>query len=234
MSNTAVYNSSFCGNMIAVSGTMGTVQNSVIMHNGIGMICRDGLTNINNNVISQNDTGIVLSVSPGSPPIFGPSNIICSNFSYNLVNNSQSNISLPNICWCDVNSANIAAKIYDGYDNVNYGLIDFNPFVSCNQSASPDNCQNLATGISQLPSKHIVANLSPNPMKDHTILTLDQEMQNAIITITNIFGQTVLQLKEQRGLEFKFQNQGIPEGLYFLNVFDKGKNICTLKLIITQ
>ncbi len=56
-------------------------------------------------------------------------NKICNNTSFDLGFNlgSSSNISISNNYWCTTDSSIIASHIYDGYDNINYGLAFFMP-----------------------------------------------------------------------------------------------------------
>jgi len=46
-------------------------------------------------------------------------------------------VDISNNCWCTNDSAEIANTIYDGYDDVSLGILDFVPFLSCDSTAIP-------------------------------------------------------------------------------------------------
>ena len=120
------------------------VVNCDIKNNGIG------LETVNNNhlpalvtrnVIEDNNVGVRLL-------IFGDSifcNKICGNHTYDLQNSIPNHYtaSVANNYWCTNDSAVISSKIYDGYDDVSFSLIDFMPIdvsqcylTGCNLSTS--------------------------------------------------------------------------------------------------
>jgi type IX secretion system substrate protein len=229
-----VYNCNFCGNQTALSGGRGNLQNTIIMNNGVGVVAFfEGFFNVSGNVIAQNDTGIILGMYSNSSPGLGSNNVICSNYFYNLINNTPLNIAVPGNCWCDTNSVTISQKIYDGYDNINLGLINFTPYLACDTSSIPDAiCPNISTGIATQAPENISSRIYPNPMCAYSVLKINEPVRNAEIIITNLTGQSVLNLVNQNGSEFTLYKQNMPGGLYFLSVSEQGKTICNLKLII--
>jgi hypothetical protein len=114
-----------------------------------------GLDHVYGNIIRQNiieDNTIGLN---GGYATSMYCNRIC-NISYNYISIGSGNWSLANNYWCTADSDSIAAKIYDGYDNIALGLIDFTPLdtlncylTGCNlhinanvTNATCDTCQN--------------------------------------------------------------------------------------------
>lgn len=113
--------------------------------------CRIGFNRIN-----QNDIGLKTNLLPGAIMKFnylranrvglriGPAagnnpvgqaqgifrrNSICDSWLFNAVNFSDSttSIDLENNCWCDSDSATVAASIFDGNDTSAVGIVDFMP-----------------------------------------------------------------------------------------------------------
>ena len=109
--------------------------------------------------IENNTTGI--EVSSASANIY--CNKICNNTSYGLQMNTSANFNADDNYWCTNDSAQIAAAIYDGYDNVNFGLVTFLPTDStCYQS----------TGILENTNTPIGFSIFPNPTTGIIQLTL--------------------------------------------------------------
>jgi hypothetical protein len=93
-----------------------------IQYNGIGIEDQGyGSAYISRNVIDNNSVGIHLS---SYETIY--CNRICNNSIYNLETEGSGG-NYANNYWCTTDSTIISAYIYDGYDNINLGLISFMP-----------------------------------------------------------------------------------------------------------
>ena len=109
-----------------------SILNCEIKYNGIGIY--GGLGAIGNvieeNIIENNNIGIKCYFSGGN--IY--CNKICNNTSYNIYDSiaGGNNISIPHNYWCTTDSATIRSTIYDGYDNINLGLVHFMPLDTSN------------------------------------------------------------------------------------------------------
>ncbi|MGL4599482.1 MAG: T9SS type A sorting domain-containing protein [Bacteroidia bacterium] len=126
----SVTNSIFCSNTTALYGGRGDLQNNTIIYNGTGVYgFFEGFTNVNNNIISRNDTGIVITGNG-----LGSNNIICENVDFNAINTQNYNISIANNCWCTTNPIALGNLIHDAYDDVNLGLLQYTPLVVCDTS----------------------------------------------------------------------------------------------------
>jgi|ERR1035437_7637394 hypothetical protein len=73
-------------------------------------------TIINNNIAIKINTNSNLSID---------STTFDNNSVYNVQNLSASNVSAKNNWWGTTDAALISSKIYDYYDNINYGIVDF-------------------------------------------------------------------------------------------------------------
>lgn len=112
-----------------------TILDCQIKYNGIGLkdhVNDVGYSTVMRNAIENNDVGIKWTYSNSQIS----NNTICNNISYDFYSTATfgTNVSVPNNCWCTSDSANISARIYDGYDNTNLGLVNYMPLdtTSCN------------------------------------------------------------------------------------------------------
>jgi hypothetical protein len=130
---TMIINCNICNNTVAGIFMARAIINCNIQNNNIGVLRpNDSLINC---IIANNNIGVEIQ-NMLSTHIYG--NSICNNTTYDLVNNSANNLLLKDNCWCETDSASIALKIYDGYDNISRGLITFWPYKNCGSSAIPD------------------------------------------------------------------------------------------------
>ena len=111
-----------------------TVRFNEIKFNGTGITSGDGQTPaplIYNNFIENNTIGVEVHYT-FQQRIY--CNKICNNTSYNIkyTYSINSDVIKDNF-WCTTDSALIASSIYDGYDNLTLGLLDFMPLdtVQC-------------------------------------------------------------------------------------------------------
>ncbi len=231
--NVDVYNCTFCGNEIALMGGRGNLQNCIIMNNGIGVASQhEGFNNVSGNIIAENDTGIILNSYGNISYGIATNNKICNNYSYNLINLSNLNINVSNNCWCETDSTTIAYKIYDGYDNVTYGLIEFTPVLICDTSVLPDStiCDKLFTGISPVAIEDVSFILYPNPNQGSFTLKMSRANDSEkSITVLDMVGKTIWQSQKNFTTEVTIDISHHPRGIYFVKVTEGEKT--TMKKI---
>ena len=164
----SVKNSTFTGNKLALSvGSNSIIESNNISNNDVGL----GLAGVFT-------TGMVLPLIKN--------NKICYNLLYNLENKSDYNLSLDSNCFCLNDSVSIDAKIYDGYDDITRGLINFAIYdTSCTNIKKRVIKINLGTntGITSTIKENSV---SPNPFVDKVFL---KGIENAI-TVWYVFDIT--------------------------------------------
>jgi hypothetical protein len=108
------------------SSQMDTVYNCVFRNNATGITDTNGsgmfMTHC---IVSDNIYGIKLKNSNKTMSC----NKICNNAIYDIYckNSFSTNLDIPGNYWCTSDSNIIAAKIFDGYDNVNLSLVNFMP-----------------------------------------------------------------------------------------------------------
>lgn len=157
-----------------------------IIHNGIGLEIRGGNQNppnvIAGNTIINNSTGFQFVASLNhNDTIY--CNRICNNTTYDFYNNSNYNINIPHNYWCTSDSAATEAVIFDGYDNINYGLVAFMPMDS---SCSP----NFTTSIKKITSSNVF-NIYPNPTSNQFIIETNIN-EKQLMQVFDINGKLVL------------------------------------------
>jgi hypothetical protein len=89
---------------------------------------------------------------------------------------------VPNNYWCTTDSIAIEQMIYDGYDNTNYGLVNFMP-VNVTQCI-------LATGILTNEIQSLSFRIFPNPASDYLEVELAPNIFNGEVKIFNSLGES--------------------------------------------
>ncbi len=122
----------------------GTLSHSRIRGNGLntGLIVSGyagyqatGNASITYNDITQNRVGV--TATSGSTGAFSMSNCNLTNNSlYNLQYQRSANVTLPNNWWGTTSTTTISSLIYDGNQNILYGIVTFTPFLTAPQSGT--------------------------------------------------------------------------------------------------
>lgn len=174
-SATEIKNSTIDSNSVVGIDYRGNITNCQIKYNGTGINAMDSIYTITKNVIENNTIGIELGANNN---IF--CNKICNNTSYDLVYTNPANISVANNYWCTPDSASTEVVIYDGYDNISYGLVYIMPLDTLQ-------CY-LVTGISSVVFQNFSFNIFPNPVSDYLTIELPKNVSMTEIKIFNILG----------------------------------------------
>ncbi len=231
----SIFNCGFSNNHLAFSGLFEYMVGNVFTGNDTafqGFVFDS--TFMYNNSITENGIGI-LSSSTTSPFVYN--NIVCNNHTYNFRYISANNGSFPGLCFCDTDSAAIAATIYDGYDDITLGLLTFTPVANCDSSAlagiPPIICSTFATGIQAAISKpQSGITIFPNPSSSDATLHSSTSFTNASLTIYNIYGQQVKQLNHLTGQSVTLHRDHLASGLYFIRLTENFKTLAVEKLVI--
>ncbi len=108
-----------------------TIINCEIKYNDTGIDiptqAGGGPTRIIQNVIENNNIGVNSAMRVGTWPISFYCNKLCNNGNYDLYYTNTNNTIISNNYWCTSDTNNIATRIYDGYDDVSYGLVSVTP-----------------------------------------------------------------------------------------------------------
>jgi len=74
----------------------------------------------------------------------------------------------------------------------------------------------------------------PNPFNTQVTLQTDNVLKDATLTVYNIFGQQVKQIKNISGQTITLQREHLKSGLYFVRIEEEGRAIATEKLMIAD
>lgn len=72
----------------------------------------------------------------------------------------------------------------------------------------------------------------PNPFSEQTILQTDFQLKNASLTLENIHGQTIKQIKNISGQTINLQRDNLTSGLYFVRLTQNNNVIIFAKLFV--
>lgn len=207
---------------IEMGASPDSIINCEIKYNGIGVIDDGGsspIRIITKNSIENNSIGIELR-GTGSG-IF--CNKICNNTTYDVKSTVTfgSNGNVSNNYWCTTDSSIVSTKIYDGYDNINLGLISFMPIDTLL-------CY-LTTDVSESVFQNFSFNIYPNPASDHLTVTLPTGISNAEIKIFNMLGELEYSITETKQ-NVNIDISTLASGLHIIQIATGG-NISIQKFI---
>jgi len=225
----------FSQNQIGLISQFRYLKNNIFMENDTALYCSINSTDsMVGNSIYNNQIGILLDYNYSTTTVFN--NNICKNLLYNVKYTQAPNNVLSNNCWCETDSSAIADLIYDGYDNVSLGLIDFTPYIICDSTALPDttiSCSSLPTEINYIPSDHIVPKIYPNPFENYaTFEFYNPNKETHHLLIYNVFGQLVLSIYNITTKQAKIERGNLTDGFYFFQLQTNRQVIATGKFII--
>lgn len=219
----------FSGNSGIALSPYGSTTGCTIENNNIGVSAQFNAVNnyFVNNRIANNNIGVeILTYYNGAITFTG--NTICDNYSYNVKLMDQNNADLSLNCWCSTDSTYIRSKIYDGYINFDYGLVNFMPLA--------DTCITIITGSNELPAySKATAKIFPNPFNRVTTVQIENpENSNFTLTVYSSYGQIVKQIKNITGKTILLYRDNLPGGLYFLQLTQGNEITAIEKLLITD
>jgi hypothetical protein len=161
----------FAQNQIGIAAAQySQIRNNIITQNGVGV--EAGLESVTElNEINSNNVGVIISSSLTAQNIqpVVVNNQICNNTLYNVENGSNLNYALDSNCFCLPDSAAIEAMIFDGYDDITRGLINFSIYDST--------CSNIIGTV----TKVFIATSAPDPSS--VALTVYPNPSNGLVSI---------------------------------------------------
>ena len=67
-------------------------------------------------------------------------------------------------------------------------------------------------------NENFVSNIYPNPTANIFTIKANEQLNNAIIKLTNITGQVIFEKQNQTGNQFSFDISNQPQGIYFIQI----------------
>ncbi len=208
-----VSNCLFDNNSTAVySITNASITNSIFTNNDFAIGLGD-FAIVTGNTISDNVVAVKLW---GQPNQFRD-NQICNNSLYNIEHTTDKNYALDKNCYCETDSTILESKIYDGYDDISKGLLNYAIYDStCVNIISYVTKVNLSTSIGD-ESKTSKISLYPNPVKDLLMVDFDTNIsENDYINIYDLQGKLWINEKIGNNKYLQISTQMLPTGMYFL------------------
>jgi hypothetical protein len=217
-----ISNSYFDGNNVAVdeSGSS-TITNCVFTNNSVAVKLGENSI-LTNNSITENGTGVqVQGMNPGTTQIID--NQLCNNINYNLENLTDKNFQVNMNCFCSSDSATIEIGIYDGYDDITRGLVNY--------AIYDDSCSSIISYV----TKVILNESASISEEDATFkvwqanndlhLFFENEVEIKILDITGMIlmektiekGETVVQFNFPAGIYILSDNNGNAQKFYIGN-----------------
>jgi len=236
--STNTYNSIFCSNYIAADVISANFDNCAFTNNHIGI--REGNlylyeTIINNCILSDNDTGMVFNSIPspmdslGGGP-FRRNNTFCNN-NYSAVVISPYNVDMSGNCWGTTNTSLIDQTIYDGFDNISVGLIQYTPMLNCGANECPSftTCNAITVGVNdniKTPQNILVF---PNPSSGVFQLKTDYTNFHEF-EVVDILGNIILKSNIKSNIT-NIDLSDYMNGIYLIKIIDNKGNILNEKII---
>jgi hypothetical protein len=209
----SIKNSSFTGSMgVAISDiSTCTIQNCTITNNGggvqnlsYGSLRNCTITNntgdavtaganaiVESNIINNNQNGVAIvntNIADVQPAI--QFNKICGNTAYDILNNTDLNLEVGENCFCLQDSATLEAKIYDGYDDITRGLLNYTVYQADCQTVVQRVIKVNLTAIDNK-FENTTINVFPNPVNAVLNLTADANLLGNTVRITNMQGSVI-------------------------------------------
>jgi hypothetical protein len=82
--------------------------------------------------------------------------------------------------------------------------------------------------------EHVNITLFPIPFSTQTVIYTDNFLKNATLTVDNVLGQPVKQIKNISGQRIILHRDNLPGGLYFVRLTDDTEVISTLKIVVAD
>lgn len=209
----------FIQNKFCIKGFSGSsCRFSTFSQNEVAIIAEPGSI-IQNNTILNNGVGIVLGGNNWVPAAGFDEvkdNKICYSSLYNIENKTDINWSLAKNCFCSIDSATIDASIYDGYDDITRGLVNFMVFDSnCVQGLQMVEKVQLSgpTGLAKITSS-INFNVYPNPAIEY-INIQSNLIGNEQFQLYNLQGKLLKSITSESGMA-RFDLSDLNAGIYLI------------------
>ena len=147
-------------------------------------------------------------------PYCGPPSTVTEYYPFRVILNSNIHYGWFRI----LTTAYSAITIYDAAVNL---IPDSN--ICCGQTI----------GITELNHNNSI-NLFPNPFREQTILQAANQLKNASLTISNVIGMRIKEIKNISGQTLTLQRDNLTSGVYFIQLMEDDKVIGKGKLVITD
>src|ERR1035437_5888284 len=160
---------------------------------------------------------------------YGGSNVAVAILTSTVTVSNWTSFSIPIPAYTTADSGSILLAAYHA------GPKSYNiPYGNSVLNVDNLNFDNLiTTGISEVSETNSFS-VYPNPFTSATTLQTNQILKDATLTVYNLYGQTVNQIKNISGQTITFNRDNLASGLYFVRLTEENKAIAVDKLVITD
>lgn len=203
-----------------------TIINNTITNNGSGIILGNGY--LTKNQIENNKIGLTLTsigVSSESSKTNILCNKICSNKDYDFKLEIAKTVHFAKNYFCTPDSTSTRPRIYDGYIDVKYGILNFMPLDTI--------CYKTLGLKENKVLKQTITKLYPNPFSQTATLGFENpQNNNHHLSIFNTMGQLVLSIDNIKGNKVLIDRKELQTGLYFYQLQNEDGVIGSGKMMI--
>ncbi len=221
--NMQISNCIFEGNETAIDENGNSTISGCQFSNNTVAVKLGGNSVLTNNTISNNQTGVQVRAYEPTTTLIN-NNQLCNNLLYNLENLTDKNFEVNTNCFCSTDSATIENSIYDGYDDITRGLVNYTIYDEA--------CDSVIRAIAKviLEEPAAISNTGFNKptwkaVLFQNILEINAEIPSRF-RIHNLAGQVILEGNLTAGVSVIQLNLG--SGIYILSN-DKGDWIKVFK-----
>jgi len=151
----------------------------------------------------------------------GPNNI------YSVNNMSLNVISYPDSVGTSCNL--LPHSFYLGGKRILFGLPNMaNYRLGALQGSA---CDTLFTSTYEFSNTVNDITIAPNPFKTNTTITFTEMQKNTLIKINDTFGNEMKRVNFT-GTQLMIEKEKLKAGIYFVQIIDEHKNICTKKIVV--
>jgi hypothetical protein len=212
-----VENCYFSGNTVAMS-PYGVTKNCIVKNNDVGVKCSFNAVNntFTGNQVFDNVVGVEIQTFFDEVVTF-TGNVICNNSFYDIKYLHSSNADLSDNCWCSERDDVISGNIFDGYDDIAYGLVSFEPFnTDCGLVGLP--------GDAEMP----VYTVYPNPFTNDLSFKSNQP-DITTLTFTDLAGKVIFRTSFTN--ELNISDMELESGVYLYQLRDAQENVVMGKVV---
>jgi len=209
-----IENCVFSSNNVAINNAGGsTITNCTFENNNLAVKISDNSALTNCSIIN-NQVGVAVNgENPSTITIVD--NIICANTLYNLENQTDKNFQVNDNCFCSQDSTVIESFIFDGYDDITRGLVNYAIYDdSCDTVLSfVVKVQLEVSDLEELQSSsnfQIIA-------QDGPLFTIIAE-KGITVALVNLSGQILQTIELKQGTQVV--NLPVQQGLYLITDFE--------------
>lgn len=217
-----ISNCTFDGNDVAIeeSGSS-NITNSIFINNSIAVKLGENST-LSNNSITENGTGVqVRGMNPNTTLIID--NQLCNNTNFNLENLTDKNFQVNTNCFCSSDSATIENGIYDGYDDITRGLVNYAIYDDSCSTVLNYVTKVVLDGTAGVPEENSTFKIWQSNNTLHIVVENEAEIKifntsgKELLKKTIPSGETSVQLDFPAGIYFLSDQNGYRHKFYFGN-----------------